>query len=89
VAWIVRLVKSEGGGEELCADVMQINRRDDLGDIADLGLALAEGKLLLEALQQEIVAAQARGQVFGGRIAEAVVLLSAKCTNASSRYKLQ
>jgi hypothetical protein len=27
------------------------NRRDDLGEIADLGLTLAEGKLLLAGLQ--------------------------------------
>ncbi len=32
---------------------------DDLGDIANLGLTLAEGKLLLAGLQQAIVAAQA------------------------------
>src|ERR1700726_5081658 len=39
---------------------MKINRPDNLGDIANLGLTLAEGKLLLAGLQQEIVAAQAR-----------------------------
>ena len=39
---------------------MEINRPDDLGDIADLGLTLAEGKLLLAGVQREIVAAQAR-----------------------------
>jgi hypothetical protein len=41
--------------------VMTINRPDDLGDLANLGLTLAEGKLLLAGIQQEIVAAQARG----------------------------
>src|SRR5215213_9824081 len=41
---------------------MTLNRPADLGDIADLGLTLAEGKLLLAGLQQEIVAAQARSQ---------------------------
>jgi hypothetical protein len=40
---------------------VEINRPDDLVDIADLGLTLAEGKLLLAGVQQEIVAAQARG----------------------------
>jgi len=40
---------------------LKINRPDDLSDIANLGLTLAEGKLLLAALQQEIVAAQAKG----------------------------
>jgi hypothetical protein len=39
---------------------MEINRPDSLGDIADLGLTLAEAKLLLASVQQEIVAMQAR-----------------------------
>jgi hypothetical protein len=61
VAWIVRLVKTGADGEKQCADVLKFNRPDDLGDIANLGLTLAEGKLLLAGLQQEIVAAQAKG----------------------------
>jgi len=61
VAWIVRLVTTGVDSEEQCVDLMQIDRRDDLGDIADLGLTLADGKLLLAGLQQKIVAAQARG----------------------------
>ena len=60
VAWIVRLVKIGTEGEGSCTDVMEINRPDDLGDIADLGLTLAEAKRLLAGLQQEIVAVQAR-----------------------------
>jgi hypothetical protein len=39
---------------------MRVNRPDDLRDIADLGLTLAEAKRLLARVQQEIVAAQAR-----------------------------
>jgi hypothetical protein len=39
---------------------MEIDRPDNLSDIADLGLTLGEAKLLLAGLQQEIVAAQAR-----------------------------
>jgi hypothetical protein len=39
---------------------MRISKPDDLGDLADLGLTLAEGKLLLAGIQQEVVAAQAR-----------------------------
>ena len=58
MAWIVKLVKTGVGGEEQCADVMQFNRRDALGDIADLGLTLADGKPLLASLQQKIVAAR-------------------------------
>jgi hypothetical protein len=61
VAWILRLVKTGADGENQSADVMTINRPDDLGDLANLGLTLAEGKLLLAGIQQEIVAAQARG----------------------------
>ena len=61
MAWIVRLVKTAADGEKQSVDVMKINRPDDLGDIANFGLTLAEGKLLLASLQQQIVAAQAKG----------------------------
>jgi hypothetical protein len=47
-------VKTGANGEKQCADVLKINRPDDLSDVADLGLTLAEGKLLLAGLQQEI-----------------------------------
>ena len=60
MAWIVRLVTTGEDGEEQCVDVMKINAPDDLDHIASLGLAVADGKLLLAGLQQEIVAAQAR-----------------------------
>jgi hypothetical protein len=60
VAWIMRLVKTGEDGEEQCLDVMKIDRPDDLGHIANLGLTVADGKLLLAGLQQEIVATQAR-----------------------------
>jgi hypothetical protein len=60
VAWIVRLVKTGAEGEGHCTDVMEIIRPADLGDIADLGLALADAKLLLAGLQQALVTEQAR-----------------------------
>jgi hypothetical protein len=60
VAWIVRLVKAGAEGDKQSIDVVTINRPDDLVEIAHLGLTLAEGKLLLTGLQQQIVAAQAR-----------------------------
>ena len=60
VAWIVRLVKLGADGDEPFADVMTIHRPDGLDDIANLGLTVADGKRVLAALQQEIVAAQAR-----------------------------
>jgi hypothetical protein len=60
VAWIVRLVQIGADGEERCADVMKVDRPDDLANIASLGLTLAEAKRVQAGLQQEIVAAQAR-----------------------------
>ena len=59
MAWIVRLVKTEADGEKQSVDVATINRPADLGEIATLGLTLADGKLVLSGLQQAIVAAQA------------------------------
>ena len=44
VTWMSRLVKIGVEGEAPCMDVMEINRPDDLRDIADLGLTLAEAK---------------------------------------------
>jgi len=35
VAWILRLVKTGAEGERPCTDVLQINRPDDLVDIAN------------------------------------------------------
>jgi hypothetical protein len=46
------LVKIGAEAEGQAVDVMEINRPDDLGDIADLGLTLAETKRLLARLQQ-------------------------------------
>ena len=59
--WALRLVETGAEGEARCTDVMEITRPDDLEDIADLGLTLAEAKLLQARVQQEISAAQARG----------------------------
>jgi hypothetical protein len=42
VAWILRLVKIDAEGVEQDTDVMEINRPDDLGDHAHLGLTLTE-----------------------------------------------
>jgi len=60
MAWIVKVVKTGAEGDGPCMDVMEINRPDDLRDMADLGLTLADAKLLLASVQQEIVTAQAR-----------------------------
>src|SRR3954466_7041598 len=60
VAWVLRLVEIGAQGEGRCTDVVEISRPDGLVDIADLGLTLAEAKLVLAGVQREIVAAQAR-----------------------------
>src|SRR3954469_11639813 len=60
VAWVLRLVEIGAEGEGSCADVVEISRPDGLVDIANLGLTLAEAKLVLAGIQREIVAAQAR-----------------------------
>src|SRR3954464_7652868 len=60
VAWVLRLVEIGAEGEGSCADVVEISRPDGLVDIADLGLTLAEAKLVLAGVQREIVAAQVR-----------------------------
>jgi hypothetical protein len=56
----VRLVQIGADGEGPFADVMTVNRPDDLADIAHLGLSMADGKRVLAGLQQEIVTAQAK-----------------------------
>jgi hypothetical protein len=58
--WTLRLVGTEIEGQSRSCEVMAISRPDGLGDIAALGLTLAEAKLLLGQVQQEVVAAQAR-----------------------------
>src|SRR3954449_12211957 len=58
MGWVLRLVEVEGLGRSV--DVMTIDRPGDLGDIADLGLTLAQGKQLVALVQQAIVTAQSR-----------------------------
>jgi len=43
--WVLRLVEAKGEGQSQGTDVMEIVRPDDLGNIADLGLTLAEAKV--------------------------------------------
>ena len=57
---MLRLVKVGVEGEGPCTDILEIKRPENLRDIADLGLTLAEAKRLLAGVQREIVAAQAR-----------------------------
>ena len=57
--WTLRLVGMGIDGQSRSFDVMAISRPDGLGDIANLGLTLAEAKLLLAQVQQQVVAEQA------------------------------
>ena len=54
MGWIVRLVETGLAGRCRSADVMEIDRSGDLGEIGNLGLSLAEGKRLLECVQPEM-----------------------------------
>jgi hypothetical protein len=56
--WTLCLVGMGIDGQSRSFEVMAISRPDGLGDIADLGLTLAEGKLLLAQVQQQLVAEQ-------------------------------
>ena len=56
----VGLVETGVDGASRSVDVMVIDRLGDLGDIAALGLTLAQGKQLVALVQQEIVTAQSR-----------------------------
>jgi hypothetical protein len=57
--WTLCLVGMGIDGQSRRLNVMAISRPDDLGDIANLGLTLAEGKLLLAQVQQRLIAEQA------------------------------
>jgi hypothetical protein len=58
--WTLRLAGTGIDGQSRSFEVMAISRPDDLGDIANLGLTLAEAKQLLVHVQEEVVAAQTR-----------------------------
>jgi hypothetical protein len=57
---VLRLVETGVDGASRSVDVMAIDRVSDLGDIAALGLTLAQGKQLVALVQQEVVTAQIR-----------------------------
>jgi hypothetical protein len=75
--WTLRLVGTESDGQSQSFDVMPISRPDGLGEIAHLGLTLAEGKLLLAQVQQQVVAAQAHHHVS---------MLRPDCQSCGRRY---
>lgn len=59
--WVLRLVEAKGEDRSQGTDIIEIVRPDGLGNIANLGLTLAEVKELQARVQQEVAAAQARG----------------------------
>jgi hypothetical protein len=60
--WVLRLVGTGVDGQTRSFDVTEFSRPEGLGDIANLGLALAEGKRRLAGVQQVAVAEQADDQ---------------------------
>jgi hypothetical protein len=60
MGWVLRLVETGTEGSVRNVDVVEIIRPADLGDLADLGLTIADGKQLLNQVQQAVVAAQSR-----------------------------
>ena len=62
MVWVVRLVETRPDGPERSLDVLELGQLRDLGDIADLGLTLAEAKQFLSRLQQAVIAAQSLAQ---------------------------
>ena len=57
--WVLRLVETGADAPSRNADLMEICRPEGLGEIADLGLTLAEAKQLLTSIQRAVVASQA------------------------------
>jgi hypothetical protein len=60
MGWVLLLVEAGVDGSSRSVDVMAIGCPGDLGDIAALGLTLAQGKQLVALVQQEIATAQSR-----------------------------
>src|SRR4051812_30835872 len=60
MGWVLRLVETGVDGSSRSIDVLAIDCLGELGDIADLGLTLAQGKQLVALVQQAIVTAQSR-----------------------------
>jgi hypothetical protein len=51
--WVLRLVGTGIDGPSISVNIMEFDRPDCLEDIANLGLTLAEGKLLLAGLSRD------------------------------------
>ena len=57
--WVLRLVETGADAQSWDADLMEICRPEGLGEIADLGLTLAEAKRPLTSVQRAVVASRA------------------------------
>src|SRR4051794_32935136 len=60
MGWLLRLVKNGAKDPFDGVDALEIDRPEDLGDLADLGLTLSHGKHLLAGAGQVGVAARGR-----------------------------
>ena len=76
VAWIVRLVQIGADGEERCADVVKVDRPDDLADIANLGLTFAGRSECWQASNRRSSPRKPEATPIGGRIAEGVAVFA-------------
>ena|SRR5689334_1319823 len=72
MGWVLRLVRSGTEDPSDGVDVLEIDRPDDLGDLADLGLTLSEGKHLLAGTVETLGVRQR------GRAGDVSTLLSTK-----------
>src|SRR5215212_6594199 len=57
---MLQLVETRADGGARSVELMELGRRGNLHDIADLGLTLPEAKQLLACVPQAVVAVQAR-----------------------------
>src|SRR5690242_5835333 len=57
--WVLRLIATGDDARCPSTDLLEICRPEGVGDIADLGLTLAEAKRLLASVQRAVVSAQA------------------------------
>jgi hypothetical protein len=60
--WMPRLVGMGIDRQSRSFDVMAVSRPEGLGDLAALGLTLAEAKQLVVRVQQDVIAAQTGNQ---------------------------
>ena len=87
MGWVLRLVETGVDGSSRSVDVMAIDRPGDLGDIAALGLTLAQGKRLVALVQQEIFAAQSRDHLTVQAVVAHYNRLSVTLSDHADQYR--